>query len=91
MCRIGAIKSKRNIHPSEALKLMRSQQEGHDDSGFAFVMQDLGGIFEAYKDMPILSMAATIEGTRLAEDILHDLGFKRVLQWSPDIQNIKGL
>ena len=70
---------------------MRSQQEGHDDSGFAFVMQDLGGLFETYKELPILSMAATIEGTRLAEDILHDLGFKRVLQWSPDIQNIKGL
>ncbi|MCD8378402.1 MAG: hypothetical protein LUB59_06410 [Candidatus Gastranaerophilales bacterium] len=91
MCRIGAIKSKHNIHPSEALKLMRSQQEGHDDSGFAFVLQDLGGIFETYKDLPILSLAATIEGTRLAEDILHDLGFKRVLQWSPDIKNIKGL
>ena len=70
---------------------MRSQQEGHDDSGFAFVMQDLGGIFETYKDLPILSMAATLEGTRLAEDILHDIGFKRVLQWSPDVKPEKGL
>lgn len=91
MCRIAAIKSKKYLHPSISLKLMRSQQEGHDNSGFAFVMQDLGGIFEDYKDLPILSMAATIEGTRLAEDILHSLGFNRVLQWSPDINNQENL
>ena len=91
MCRIGAIKSKKYLHPSIALKLMRSQQKGHDDSGFAFVMQDLGGIFEHHKDLPILSMAGTVEGTRKAEDILMDLGFKRVLQWTPHITNKKGL
>ena len=87
MCRIGAIKSKKYLHPSIALKLMRS----HDDSGFAFVMQDLGGIFEHHKDLPILSMAGTVEGARKAEDILMDLGFKRVLQWTPHISNKKGL
>ena len=91
MCRIGAIKSKSKFHPSVALKLMRSQQEGHDDSGFAFVMQDMGGIFENYKDLPLLSMAATVEGTRLAEDILREIGFSRVMQWSPNINNRKGL
>lgn len=91
MCRIGAIKSKKYLHPSIALELMRSQQKGHDNSGFAFVMQDLGGIFSAYKDLPTLSMAATVEGTRRAEDILHNLGFTRVLQWSPEINNQKGL
>lgn len=91
MCRIGAIKSKKYLHPSISLKLMRSQQEGHDNSGFAFVMQDLGGIFETYKDLPMLSMAATVEGTRLSEDILHSLGFNRVLQWSPDINPQKDL
>ena len=91
MCRIGAIKSKRKLHPSIALRLMRSQQEGHDDSGFAFVMQDMGGLFENYKDLPLLSMAATVEGTRLAEDILRETGFSRVMQWSPDINNKKGL
>ncbi|MDD3420645.1 MAG: hypothetical protein PHE78_08660, partial [Candidatus Gastranaerophilales bacterium] len=91
MVRIGAIKSKKSLHPSISLKLMRSQQKGHDNSDFAFVMQDLGGIFEAYKDLPTLSMAATVEGTRRAEDILHSLGFVRVLQWSPDIQPQKGL
>lgn len=91
MCRIGAIKSKKYLHPSIALKLMRSQQKGHDNSGFAFIMQDLGGIFESYKDLPTLSMAATVEGTRRAEDILDSLGFTRVLQWSPDINDQKDL
>ncbi|PLX69471.1 MAG: glutamate synthase [Denitrovibrio sp.] len=85
MCRIGAIKSKNYIHPSKALTLMRSMQKGHDNSGFAMVMQDLGGRFENYKELPILSMACTDEGTKIAEDILHDIGFSRIMQWNPDI------
>lgn len=85
MCRIGAIKSKKYFHPAKALQLMRSQQEGHDNSGFAMVMQDLGGIFEDYKGLPIISMACTDEGIKIAEDILHENGFIRVMQWSPQI------
>lgn len=85
MCRIGAIKSTKYIHPSKALYLMRSQQEGHDNSGFAMVMQDLGGVFEDYKGLPIISMACTDEGIKIAEDILHERGFVRVMQWSPQI------
>lgn len=85
MCRIGAIKSKEYIHPSKALYLMRSQQKGHDNSGFAMVMQDLGGIFESYKGLPVLSMACTDNGLKIAEDILHNAGFVRVLQWTPEI------
>ena len=71
MCRIGSIKSKGYVHPSIIFKLMRSQQKGHDNSGFAFVAQDLGGIFENYKDLPILSMAVTDVGMKNAEDHLH--------------------
>ena len=71
---------------------MRSQQKGHDNSGFAFVMQDLGGIFEGYKDLPTLSMACTNDGMHIAEDILHSIGFVRVMQWTPDIHpDIEGL
>ena len=86
MCRIGAIKSKKYIHPKKALQLMRSQQKGHDNSGFAFFMQDLGGIFENYKDLPVLSMACTNEGMHIAEEILHSTGFVRVMQWAPDVK-----
>lgn len=91
MCRIGAIKSKNYIHPSKALKLMRSQQKGHDNSGFAMVMQDLGGVFEKYKGLPILSMAVTSNGMKIAEDILYAAGFVRVMQWNPDIHPSKKL
>jgi glutamate synthase domain-containing protein 1 len=84
MCRIGAIKSKNYTHPSKALLLMQSQQKGHDNSGFAMVMQDLGGIFEGYKHLPTLSMACTDEGLNLAENILHEAGFRRILQWVPE-------
>lgn len=91
MCRIGAIKSLDYVHPSMALQLMQSQQKGHDNSGFAMVMHDLGGIFENYKKLPTLSMAATDEGVRLAEDILHDAGFQRVLQWVPETNPVPGL
>jgi hypothetical protein len=63
---------------------MQSQQEGHDNSGFAMVMQDLGGIFEGYKHLPTLSLACTDEGLKIAEDLMHAAGFQRVLQWVPE-------
>ena len=91
MCRIGSIKSKKYIHPSLALKLMRSQQKGHDNSGFAFIMQDLGGIFENYKELPVLSMAVTDEGMKYAEDLLHQIGFVRVFQYTPGVYPDKTL
>jgi hypothetical protein len=91
MCRIGAIKSKNYIHPAKALKLMRSQQKGHDNSGFAFVMQDLGGMFEQFKGLPILSIACSDEGLKLANNILHRRGFERVFEWSPEIHPEAGL
>ncbi|HSA07272.1 MAG TPA: hypothetical protein P5556_08840 [Candidatus Gastranaerophilales bacterium] len=91
MCRIGAIKSKKYFHPSKALYLMRSQQKGHDNSGFAMVMQDLGGIFEDYKDLPILSMACTDEGINIADNILSAEGFTRALQWNPETNYAENL
>ena len=63
---------------------MRSQQKGHDNSGFAMIMQDLGGIFEDYKNLPILSLACTNEGLNIADNILAEEGFVRVMQWSPE-------
>lgn len=83
MCRIGAIKSSNYVHPSLALRLMESQQKGHDNSGFAMIMHDLGGIFENYKHLPTLSMAATDEGVKAAEAILHEEGFQCVHLWAP--------
>lgn len=70
---------------------MRSQQKGHDNSGFAMVMQDLGGIFKDYKEFPILSMACTDEGINIADNILAAEGFTRVLQWNPETNHAQGL
>lgn len=83
MCRIGAIKSKKQIHPSKALYLMQSQQKGHDNSGFAMVMQDLGGVFADYKDKPLMSYACTDEGVKIVEDFMRDKGFSLAFHWSP--------
>lgn len=91
MCRIGALKSRHYMHPSKALLLMQSQQKGHDNSGFAMVMQDLGGIFADYKHLPTLSLACTDEGLTIAADLLHAKGFRRVQQWMPDINAQPGL
>lgn len=91
MCRIGAIKSNNYTQPKKALQLMRSQQKGHDNSGFAMVMQDMGGVFEKYKGLPILSMACTDDGIKIAEDILHKEGFIRVFQWAPQVFPREGL
>jgi glutamate synthase domain-containing protein 1 len=85
MCRIGAIKSKKPVHPSKALYLMRSQQKGHDNSGFAMVMQDLDGIFKPYKDFPLLSIAATDLGRQMVNDYMANHGWDGVFMWTPKI------
>ena len=83
MCRIGAIKSKQYIHPSQALYLMQSQQKGHDNSGFAMVMQDLGGIFKEYKTKPLLSYAGSNAAVKLIKNFMTAQGFISLFKWSP--------
>ncbi|UFS69309.1 glutamine amidotransferase family protein [Geomonas sp. RF6] len=91
MCRIGAIKSLNYVHPSRALQLMNSQQKGHDNSGFAVVMQDLGGVFKDYKEFPTISLACTDEGLKAAEAILDAIGFRQVFEWVPKTTRKPGM
>ncbi|MDR1660624.1 MAG: glutamate synthase [Desulfovibrio sp.] len=91
MCRIGAIKSRTPLHPSMALRLMLSQQEGHDNSGFAMVMQDLAGVFAPYKDKPLLSLACTDKGKQIVSDYMDKKGFVQVFQWMPEADPRPGL
>lgn len=91
MCRIGSIKSKTPVHPSLALELMLPQQEGHDNSGFALVMQDLDGVFAHYKDKPLLSLACKRKGIQLVNDYMDEKGFVQVAQWVPDVEPAPGL
>ncbi|MBD5646134.1 MAG: glutamate synthase [Desulfovibrio sp.] len=91
MCRIGSIKCREAVPPSLALRLMLPQQEGHDNSGFALVMQDLEGAFSHYKETPLLSLACTPEGLRLVADHMAGLGFVQLAQWVPEVDNRAGL
>ena len=91
MCRIGAIKSLAPLPPSRALQLMLPQQEGHDNSGFAMVMQDLEGIFAHCKDKPLLSLACTPKGEQLVNAWMEEHGFVQVAQWAPDVNKRSGL
>ena len=91
MCRLGAIKSLEPVSPSWTLRLMLPQQEGHDNSGFAMVMQDLYGAFAHSKDKPLLSMACTPKGELLVNAYMEERGFVPVAQWTPDVDKREGL
>jgi glutamate synthase domain-containing protein 1 len=62
---------------------MLSQQKGHDNSGFAMFMQDLGGVFEDYKNIPLMSYACNDKGVKIVEDYMQDMGFTLEHHWSP--------
>ena len=91
MCRIGAIKSADPVHASKALSLMLPQQEGHDNSGFAMVMQDLEGEFGSYKDKPLMSLACTQKGAKIVQDYMDKSGFRVLHEWIPKVNNRPGL
>ncbi len=74
-----------------ALKLMLPQQEGHDNSGFALVMQDLEGVFSHYKDKPLLSLACTPRGIQLVNDYMETSGFTQAAEWLPDVRPRPGM
>jgi hypothetical protein len=85
MCRMAAIKSQHPVAPNLMLKMMLAMQKGHDNSGFAMVMQDLGGAFANFKKFPLLSMACTDEGLERTEELLENLGFSPKFDYQPDV------
>ena len=91
MCRMAAIKSKNPVAPAMVLRMMLAMQEGHDNSGFAMVMQDLGGAFAAFKEFPLLSMACTPAGLDRVEEYLEELGFTPKFDYQPDVDDRPGL
>ena len=91
MCRMAAIKSHTPVAPAMILRMMLSMQEGHDNSGFAMVMQDLGGAFANFKEFPLLSMACTSEGLDRVEEFLENLGFTPKFDYQPDVDDRPGL
>lgn len=91
MCRIGAIKSLDPVSAADVFRLMIPQQEGYDNSGFAFVMQDLYGVFRHYKEKPLLSIAVTKRGAQLASKYMDRRHFTEVNQWLPRVDDRPGL
>ncbi len=87
MCRMAAIKSRQPVAPAIVLQMMLAMQEGHDNSGFAMVMQDLGGAFASFKEFPLLSMACTSEGLDRVEECLEELGFTPKFDYQPDVDD----
>ncbi len=91
MCRMAVIKSKTPVSPLPVLRMMQAMQKGHDNSGFAMVMQDLGGAFAGFKQFPLLSMACTSVGLERVERILEERGFTPKFDYQPDVDNRPGL
>jgi hypothetical protein len=91
MCRIAAVQSRDPISPAPILRMMEAMQKGHDNSGFAMVMQNLEGVFGAHKDRPLLSMACTPAGLERAEALLSGRGFRPVFEWRPEVDPSPGL
>ena len=91
MCRMAAIKAKEPVPSVHLLRMMLAMQKGHDNSGFAMVMQDLGGAFAEFKKFPLLSMACTSEGLERAEEILEEAGFSPKFDYQPDVVNASNL
>ncbi len=91
MCRMAAIKSKTPVPPVLMLRMMLAMQKGHDNSGFAMVMQDLGGAFGDFKQFPLLSTACTVEGLERVERILDESGFTPKFDYQPDVEARPGL
>jgi glutamate synthase domain-containing protein 1 len=88
---MAAIKSTNPISPATIMQMMIAMQKGHDNSGFAMVMQDLGGAFASFKEFPLLSMACTAKGADLAEEFLENLGFTLKFDYQPDVDDRPGL
>jgi hypothetical protein len=88
---MAALKSKQPVSPALALRMMLAMQKGHDNSGFAMVMQDLGGAFANFKQFPLLSMACTSKGLDIAEEYLEKVGFTPKFDYQPDVEDRRGL
>jgi len=91
MCRIAAIKAKHPVPPEPILQMMIAMQKGHDNSGFAMVMQDLDGVFAPHKQLPLLSTACTPAGLALVDEAMDRLGFELQFDWRPDVDPSPGL
>jgi glutamate synthase domain-containing protein 1 len=91
MCRLSAITSSDYISPMENIHALETMKEGHDGSGMGLMLKDLGGPFEEYKGLPILSAVCSNTGLTDLDEYMKDLGFKEQVTWAPSIKNVQGI
>ncbi|MCX7981445.1 MAG: glutamate synthase [Syntrophales bacterium] len=85
MCRLIAITSLEPISPMVAIRALNVMKEGHDGSGMGLYLTDLGGLFESYKGLPILSGIFSFEGLEELDRYMSSQGFsvRYKLSFSP--------
>lgn len=91
MCRLVAVTSSEYVSPYENILALETMKEGYDGSGMGLVLKDLGGVFEDLKDYPIISGIATRKGIGMLDEVMGELGFKLIHEWSPKIRPVNGV
>ncbi len=84
MCRLAAIVSEDYFSPFENILALETMKEGHDGSGLGLILRNLGGVFEEFKEYPILSTITTNEGYETLKEYLHQKGFEIKYAWEPE-------
>ena len=91
MCRLAAITSKDYFSPIDNILALETMKEGHDGSGMGLMLKDLGGVFEEFKDFPILSGICSREGYDVLREYMLRMGFEEKYTWTPKIKRVHGI
>lgn len=75
MCRLIALTSDQFLSPMSAITGLSTMQEGYDGSGMGLFLRDLGGAFEAMKDVPILSGIFSFQGLKRLDHFMLQKGY----------------
>ena len=75
----------------ENILALETMKEGHDGSGLGLMFKDLGGVFEDFKNYPILSGIFSDKGLELLDDLMKVRGFAEKFTWVPKIKPVPGV
>jgi hypothetical protein len=75
MCRLLAVTSQEPQSPMMAIHALNVMKEGHDGSGIGLFMADLGGDFENFKGIPILSGIFSEDGIAMLDRFMSEQAF----------------
>ena len=75
MCRLFGITSREPLSPMFAIRALDVMKEGHDGSGVGLFLTDLGGGFESFQGLPILSGIFSNAGVKRLDAYMKELNF----------------